>query len=230
MEDKVIIGDATLYLGDALDIIPFLDDADAVLTDPPYGIKYDSSHTKYLNGISRDEANWDVEPFDPEPILKMELPSIIWGGNCFSSRLPDYPGWLSWVKTARNDVKIRQAEMELAWTNCIKRSRTFRHLWIGAFRASESGIKNVHPTQKPIVLMVWCLNLLPNYNIIIDPYMGSGTTGVACAKMGRKFIGIEIDPKYFDIACKRIKDAYRQGDMFIEPPKRAKMDHPKLDL
>ena len=75
-----------------------------------------------------------------------------------------------------------------------------------------------HPTQKPVALMQWCLGFLPDAKTILDPFMGSGTTGVACVKLGRKFTGIELDSDYFDIACKRIEEAYRQPDMFIAPP------------
>ena len=201
-------GNIVLYCADCLDILPTLEPgiADAVVTDPPYGISYDTSHHKYKNGIARDEAVWDVSPFNPAPVLALNVPTIMWGGNCFASRLPDHAGWLCWVKTARNEADIRQADMELAWTNCIRRPRTFRHLWIGAFRDSESGIANVHPTQKPIRLMEWCLGLLPDATTILDPFMGSGTTGVACVQTGRKFIGIELDPGYFQIAVDRIKN------------------------
>jgi site-specific DNA-methyltransferase (adenine-specific)/modification methylase len=210
----VVIGDATLYCGDCKLILPTLTGVDAVVTDPPYGIGYDATHEKYKNGIARDKATWDIEPFDPSPILALEKPSIIWGGNCFASRLPDFSGWLAWVKTVRNDADIRQADMELAWTNCIRRPRVFRHLWIGAYRDSESGEQNVHPTQKPIMVMQWCIGLLPDAHTILDPFMGSGTTGVACARLGRKFIGIEIEPKYFDIACERIQREYDQTKLF----------------
>jgi site-specific DNA-methyltransferase (adenine-specific)/modification methylase len=104
--------------------------------------------------------------------------------------------------------------MELAWTNCIRRPQVFRHLWIGAYKASESGESNVHPTQKPVVLMEWCVQLLKDSKTIIDPFMGSGTTGVACINLGKKFIGIEKEKDYFEIACKRISEAERQGDLF----------------
>ena len=209
-KERVEIGPHVLYLGDCREILPTLQ-ADAVVTDPPYGIGFDATHAKYKDGIERDEATWDAKPFDPTPILSLNLPSIIWGGNCFASRLPDFAGWLSWVKTARNDADIRQADMELAWTNCIRRSRTFRHLWIGAYRASESGRVNEHPTQKPQALMEWCIGLLPDAATVADLYMGSGTTGVACAKLGRKFIGVEIHEPYFRIACRRIADAVNGG-------------------
>ena len=83
--------------------------------------------------------------------------------------------------------------------------------------SSDAYAASAHPFQKPIALMEWCLSFLPDARIILDPFMGSGTTGVACAKMGRKFIGIEIEPRYFDIACRRIEEAYRQPRLFAEP-------------
>ena len=215
MAKKVVIGNAELWLGDCLEILPTLQKVDAVITDPPYGIAYDASHDKYKNGIARDTATWDVHPFDPSPIVALGYPTVMWGGNCFSSRLPDHAGWLCWLKTTRNNADVRQADMELAWTNCVNRSQTFRHLWIGAYRDSESGIQNQHPTQKPIALMEWCLRVMKMPETILDPFMGGGTTGVACMNLGRKFIGIEIEPKYFDIACERIENAQRQRKMFV---------------
>lgn len=224
------IGDCTLYLGDCREILPTLGKVDAVVTDPPYGIGYDASHKKYKNGIDRGVAEWDRKPFDPSPIIALNVPTIMWGGNCFSSRLPDATSWISWVKIVRQDADIRQSDCELAWTNCLGRSRVFNHLWVGAYRDSESGIPNVHPTQKPIALMRWCIEQLPiNTQTILDPFMGSGTTGVACVKLGRKFIGIEIEPKYFEIACRRIEEATRQGDMFIERPPEPKQ-HEWFDM
>ena len=85
-------------------------------------------------------------------------------------------------------------------------------------RDSERGIPRVHPTQKPVAVMEWCLGFLPREATVLDGFMGSGTTLVACAKLGRKGIGIEIDPDYFEIACKRVEEAYRQPDLFIAPP------------
>ena len=220
---KEIIGDATLYLADCKDILPGLGQVDAVVTDPPYGIDYDSTHQKYKNGIGREMGDWDLMPFEPGPILELRKPSIIWGGNCFASRLPDSTAWLCWVKTAKNAAKIRQGDMELAWTNCIGRSQVFRHLWIGAYRASESGTRNVHPTQKPVVLMEWNIQLLKQHQTILDPFMGSGTTGVAAMNLGRKFIGIEKEAEYFEIACQRISDAERQADFFIQGHKQEQL-------
>ena len=212
------IGNATLYLGDCREILPTLPKVDAVITDPPYGIGYDASHDKYKNGIDRGDAAWDIAPFDPSAILALGLPTILWGGNCFASRLPDHPGWLAWVKTVRNNAAIRQADMELAWTNFVTRPQTFRHLWVGAYRDSESGIQNVHPTQKPVALMEWCIRIAKHPETILDPFMGSGTTGVAAMQLGRKFIGIEIEPKYFEIACQRIQQAVNQPQLFEHAP------------
>ena len=205
-------GDVQLYLGDCLEVLPTLGSVDAVITDPPYGMDYDASHKKYKNGIARQSVIGDAGPFDPSHLLRFGR-LIIWGANCFASRLPDSPVWLAWVKTTRNRARVRQADFEMAWTRgCINRPQAFRHLWIGAFKDSESGIRNVHSTQKPIALMEWCLEIakIPPGATVLDPYMGSGTTGVACVKTGRRFIGIEIDPGYFEIAVKRISEAQMQ--------------------
>ena len=189
--EKVIIGNAELWWADCREVLPILDRPDLILTDPPYGISYDATHSKFKNGISRDAATWDIAPFDPSAVLSIKCRTIMWGGNCFSSRLPDSTAWLCWAKTVRNGTDIRQSDMELAWTNCVMRGQTFHHLWIGAFRDSENGIQNQHPTQKPIALMQWCIERVKQVEVVLDPYMGSGTTGVAAIQLGRKFIGIE---------------------------------------
>jgi DNA modification methylase len=111
------------------------------------------------------------------------------------------------------------ADCELAWTNLPKAVRRLRYLWHGMLKAPGE-FRGDHPTQKPIGVMTWCLQQVPEpVQTILDPFMGSGTTGVACAQLGRKFIGIEIEPKYFDIACRRIEQAYAQGKLF-EPEKQ----------
>lgn len=197
-----------LYCADCLEVLPHLQGVDAVITDPPYGIGYDASHEKFKNGINRDgSAEWDAAPFDPSLILDLNKPTVLWGGNCFASKLPDHPGWLAWIKTVRDGSDIRQADMELAWTNCVRRPQTIRHLWVGAYRDSESGIANVHPTQKPIRVMQFSMDAanVSDGATVLDPYMGSGTTGIACLRTGRKFIGIEKDPRHFQTALDRIK-------------------------
>lgn len=220
------IGDAVLYLGDCREILPTLGKVDAVVTDPPYGIGY--AHGGGGGKLARSTAFahetivGDDRPFEPTEFLGFPT-VVLWGANHFAERLPSSAGWLIWDKrdgVCSND----QADCEIAWTNRTSPARVIRHLWNGMLKASERGEVRAHPTQKPIAVMEWCLRqATAGSDVVLDPFMGSGTTGVACAKLGRKFIGIEIEPKYFDIACRRIDAAYKQPDMFIarpEPPKQ----------
>lgn len=225
---KETIGDCTLYLGDCLEVISTLDKVDAVVTDPPYGYAYKPSRYGSINSKSF-KRNFGVEDallgdtgnmdFDPRPFLSIADKHIWWGGNCYADKLPNFKSWLVWFK-ADGNTKIDQGHAELAWTNLGCAIRGINHRWCGMVRDSEKGIQNVHPTQKPIQIMEWCLSFLPDSRIILDPFMGSGTTGVACVNSGRDFIGIELSEKYFDIACKRIEDAYKQPDMFVENYKK----------
>ncbi len=198
------IGDATLYLGDCLEILPTLGKVDAVVTDPPYGIGMDGGK---IGKAKYDQMDWDKKPADVSFILQLNVPTIIWGGNYFN--VPPSQKWLVWDK--KNDPTTF-ADCELAWTNIPGSVRIFRWLWSGPYQ--EKREERFHPTQKPQSLLGWCLGFLPDASTILDPFMGSGTTGVACANLGRKFIGIEIEPKYFDIACRRIEDAYKQPRLF----------------
>ena len=222
------IGDATLYLGDCLEILPTLGKVDAVVTDPPYGIGVDrkmaaQSGTRYGRAAAAKReytaSGWDDSPIGPlhiSAIFSASEHQIIFGGNYFE--LPASRCWLVWDK--KNGANAF-ADCELAWTNLDKPVRRIEWMWNGMIREGREE-RFGHPTQKPAGVMEWCIGHLPAAaHTILDPFMGSGTTGVACAKLGRKFIGIEIEPKYFDIACKRIEDAYRQGDMFVEKPKPA---------
>ena len=215
-------GQAVLYNADCLDILPKLPSGcvDAVVTDPPYGIAHKCNFGERGRGgiaLCNDypDVHGDGEPFDPAPILALELPSVMFGGNWFSSKLPDMGGWLVWDKE-RPDT-LDQATCELAWTNCVKGVRRFRHLWNGCMKASEVG-ESYHPTQKPAALMQWCLSLpwTIGFVSVLDPYAGSGPTGVACARLGRRFLGIEIEKRYFDIAVTRIDQELRQGKLFTE--------------
>ena len=130
-----------------------------------------------------------------------------------SPKLPDGPSWLIWDKRAASGHTNDFADCELAWSNTGKVARVFRHQWDGMMKASERGVERQHPTQKPVALMTWCLSQIPTGSVL-DPYMGSGTTGVACTSLGRQFIGIEIDQTYFEVACQRIENAQRQARMF----------------
>ena len=215
----------TLYLGDCRGILPSLPRVDAVVTDPPYGIgesnKNFASRGKLASADKYEQSNWDDRPCDPSVItwlLNNTDEQIIFGGNYF--HLPPTSCILVWDKMGpANDF----ADCELAWTNLPKAVRRIRFLWNGCMRM-ERDIEREHPTQKPIEVMRWCLGFVPNSRTILDPFMGSGTTGVAAVKLGRKFIGIEIEPKYFDIACRRIGEALKQPDMFIEQLKPAKQE------
>jgi DNA modification methylase len=196
------IGNATLYLGDCLEILPTLPKVDAVITDPPYGIGFGASHTKWSANRGVVLGEWDAAIPSVSFLLTIAPEIIIWGGERFS--LPISRGWLTWVKP---DAAPTFASTEFAWTNKDVPARHFSYA-IGAVNAERVG----HPTQKPEALMRWCV--AKTTGTVLDPFMGSGTTGVACMNLGRKFIGIEIEPKYFAIACERIANAQRQERLF----------------
>jgi site-specific DNA-methyltransferase (adenine-specific) len=195
-----------IYHGDCREILPTLDaeSIDLVLADPPYGIGYvhgDEAAKSYASKVNQTPVYGDDEPFDPAPLLRFQR-LILWGANHYASRLPDAAGWLVWDKrcnTGQND----QSDCELAWTNVLTTARTFYHLWNGFLRDSERGWR-VHPTQKPVALMRWCLELVPDAAVALDPFMGSGTTLRAAKDLGRKAIGIEIEERYCEIAAKRL--------------------------
>lgn len=207
-----------LHLGDCRTILPTLSKVDAVVTDPPYGISHLwNNEQKGKNGTSRlwdGDNEWDKEtlPDALQVAMNLAVRSIVWGGNYYD--LPPSRGYLIWDKMQ----EFSNADSELAWCSWAQTPRTFRYA-----RAQLASEGKEHPTQKPLSLMTWCLGFIGG-STILDPFMGSGTTGVAAVKLGRKFIGIEIEPKYFDIACRRISEALKQPDMFIEQPKPAKQE------
>ena len=222
MRQESIAEGVTLYLGDCREILPTLSQVDAVVTDPPYGIAYKrGTGGKGKHNVRNiDASEGDTEPFDPSPFLGFN-DVILWGGNHYAARLP-HGRWLAWDKLAGMAAFDSFSDVEFAWQKGRGKDRIFSHLWKGICKDSEKGGKGRwHPTQKPIELMRWCIDLLPTARTIVDPFMGSGTTGIAAVKLGRKFIGIEIEPKYFDIACRRIQAALDAPDMFVERPKPA---------
>jgi DNA modification methylase len=217
----VVIGNATLYHGDCLEILPTLPKVDAVVTDPPYGIGADKNlRANKQHGAavapSRDygAGRWDSSA-PHQRVLDLASSrakwQIFWGGNYFHFQPSSC--WLVWDKDNGDNG---YADCELAWTNLERAVRKFRWRWMGMLQelAGDKKEQRVHPTQKPVQLMEWCIRLCPDVTTILDPFMGSGTTGVACMNLGRKFIGIEIERKYFDIACERIENAQRQSRMF----------------
>jgi site-specific DNA-methyltransferase (adenine-specific) len=217
------IGNATLWLGDCRDLAGKLE-VNAVIADPPYGIKVNTArlgtrkgaYVKTLTAPEFDPVIGDDKPFDPSPWLGFDK-VILWGANHYSDRVPGSSHWLVWDKrlaTGSDD----SADCEIAWTNLKGPARMHRQLWRGICRQGEENVSGgawrEHPTQKPVALMRWCIEQAGRPASILDPYMGSGTTGVAAVSMGLSFTGVEIDPRYFDVACERIEAAQRQGRMF----------------
>lgn len=205
----------TIIHGDCRDVLPV--QCDAVVTDPPYGIDYgraggfSASHGWHNY---REQVEWDVERIDADLlrlVLQQGREHIIWGGNYYTDILPPTMRWLVWDKVQRG---FSLADCELAWTDQAKASRVFSYA-----RGNESGFapkrndgfQNKHPTQKPVALMTWCLNFLPQGATVLDPFMGVASTGCACIATGRKFIGIEKDARYFEIARQRLENELRQG-------------------
>jgi site-specific DNA-methyltransferase (adenine-specific) len=215
MNPPVTIGNATLYHADCLDILPTLGKVDAVVTDPPYGIALPTDFWRRGRSNLAMCNNYpavigDDTHFDPAPILALDVPTVLWGANYYADKLPPSGGWLVWDKERPDDLD--QATCELAWTNCVKGVRRFRYLWNGMMKAGEWN-ESYHPTQKPVALMKWVLTLrwLPKSGAtVLDPFMGAGSTGVACVRTGRRFIGIELDEAYFNLAVKRISDTQLQ--------------------
>jgi len=210
-----------LHLGDCREILPTLGKVDAVVTDPAYGINAARTRNSQKNGWRDYEApGWDQFRTPPD-LVQMAVScgrhAIVWGGNYWSDILPPTSKWLSWDK---GQTEFSLADFELAWCSF---DGAARRITLSRGAALQDGKE--HPTQKPVDVMKWCIGKLPNgSNTILDPFMGSGTTGVAAVKLGRKFIGIEIEPKYFDIACRRIRAALDAPDLFIELPAAPKQE------
>lgn len=201
-----------LYQGDCLEVLPTLGRFDACVTDPPYGIG--AARGSHSN-LRMDDRSWDDAPASQaalDLIASISGNQIVWGGNYFG--LPATRGFLVWDKTP---MPPSYAFGEMAWTSLDMNAAK----WSGKVGDLVPVAVRAHPTQKPVPLMQWCLGFLPDASTIIDPFMGSGTTGVAAVKLGRKFTGIEIDGGYFDIACRRIAAALKEPDLFVEPPKPA---------
>jgi site-specific DNA-methyltransferase (adenine-specific) len=204
MKHEILSDHVTLYHGDNNDM-PICSDGVALITDPPYGI--DFKWKRRRTRIKKYHREWgeiigDDQPFDPKPWG--HFPEIIlWGGNNYAG-LPSATRWLIWdkrVNTASDDY----GDAELAWTNLPGPIRVHRQLWRGIIREGEENCgkeQKQHPTQKPIALMKWCVGMTTGD--VYDPFMGSGTTGIACVDLDRPFKGVEINQKYFDISCRRI--------------------------
>ena len=201
---KVQIGDATLYCGDCVEVLRTLPKVDAVITDPPYGIGIAANPVRQMH----EKLDWDKAAPDASLIQRLVTAgdvAVIWGGNYFD--LPPSQCFFVWDKVQPQDFSLAMCEQ--AWTNNRGPAKLYRQ--------SVLSYRKEHPTQKPVELMCWCIDMVGNPQTILDPFMGSGTTGVAALQMGRKFIGIEREPRYFDIACRRIEQAVAQGRLFDAP-------------
>lgn len=221
MPDKVVIGDCELWHGDCREVLPLLPACDLILTDPPYGIGEAAGKNKSRSkiAVARDYGNdaWDNEP-PPAWVIELMRAKAKWqvlfGGNYYS--LPPATCWLVWDKeNGESDF----ADCELAWTNLPKAVRRLRWRWAGMLQQDMAN-KEVreHPTQKPVPVMRWALMQVRDAATVCDPFMGSGTTGVACVMEGRRFVGIERERRYFDVACARIEQALREQPLLAPEP------------
>ena len=212
------MSEVTLHLGDCLEVMKDIPagSVDAVVTDPPYGIGVKTNYKSRKRGALAECNDFvpivgDDKPFNPIPFLSYPI-VVLFGANYYADKLPKSGGSIVWDKLdglqSKRDIGFNDnSDCELIWTNVGNAARILRHRWMGAMKGSENGDRRVHPTQKPIELMKLIINhWTPQNATILDPFMGSGTTGVACVQTGRNFIGIEIDPHYYEIAEKRIAE------------------------
>lgn len=186
---------------------------DAVVTDPPYGCKNNCDYTRFSGGLS-PHRNYhsgiigDDKPFSPSPWLAFPQ-VVLWGYQFFADKVPQGTV-LVWNKRRESKLGKFMSDCELAWQKGGKGVYLFNHVWDGFDRETERG-KVLHPSQKPVALMAWCIERITKPgDTVFDPFMGSGATGVACVQTGRNFIGCEIDENYFNIAKRRIEQAQMQ--------------------
>ena len=221
LHDLVVLSDSvSLYRGDCRDILPTLGRVDAVVTDPPYGMALDARFANSTPnpakgiGASKGYANivGDDEPFDPTPVLSLAREVFLWGADYYRDKLPAGGSWLVWDKREGiEQVEYSASEFELCWSKVKRHRRILRQRWFGLCGTETQDVRTrVHPAQKPVQLLAWLLDMT-DAATVLDPYMGSGSTGIACIRTGRKFIGIEKDARYFEIARARLENELRQG-------------------
>lgn len=239
---KEIIGDCTLYLGSCLDILPQIDPVSHVICDPPFeaeahrdirrthkSIKSGVSAGLGFSAITEDMRNllakWGTKNTSGWCIYFCQVEAVSIWRDAIESYNGKYKRACVWIKPDSSPQFNGQMPAQGYESIVCQWAGEGHSRWNGGGRrgvfshnTNNPDREGTHPTEKPISLMKELVILFTNLgDVVCDPCMGSGTTGVACAKMRRKFIGIEIDPTYFDIACKRIEDAYKQPDMFITP-------------
>ena len=196
-----------IICGDCLEVMKGIPDGavDLMVTDPPYGVNW-------MPRINlRTPIVGDDKPFDPAPFLKIGKHHLFWGGMYFADKLPPSESWFVWLKQPPtfDDCRKTYAPCDLAWSDFGGKPRVKHHTWDGNFRSGVKRGEIKHPAQKPIEIMRWCIEASVG-DLILDPFAGSGTTCVAAKQLGRKYIGIEINPEY----CKIAEDRLRQGELF----------------
>lgn len=223
-----VIGDCTLILGDCAELIGQLDRRCRVVSDPPYGMDWNTDSTRFSaseikRGVGRKDwgdIEGDAEPFDPAPWIEFRE-AVLWGANHYAQRLP-VGRTLVWLKKPAHLYGTFLSDAEIGWaTGGHGVFVHFRQFPPPSRMAENDGKAVAHPTQKPLSLMEWCISTFTTEGApILDPFMGSGTTGVAAVRLGRPFIGIERKERYFETAVKRIREAYDQPRLFAEPEQK----------
>ena len=201
-------GGIVIYHGDCRDILPHVT-ADVVVTDPPYGMNWPCDNRRFCGGSVESQARrpknprhyppvvGDDQPFDPSPWMGFSG-VVLWGANHYGQRLP-VGTTLVWIKRLDPAFGSFLSDAEVAWMKGGHGVYCYRDLSMQGDTTTRT-----HPTQKPVPLMRWCIGLMPE-GVILDPFMGSGTTLVAAKQLGRKAIGIEIEERYCEIAVKRLQ-------------------------
>ena len=206
-----------IFHGDCRDILPSIGKVDLVLTDPPYGRRItkkdnqfgSATHKSYrATGEKWDDVAPSQEVFTE--IFRVSKRQIIFGGNYFG--LPASEKWLVWDKTAGMNFDNPFSKCELAWTNMSGIIDIYRFAQQGFVK--DTADKRFHPTQKPTELFVEIIKDMLPIDVVLDPFLGSGTTAIACERMGIDYIGIEISPEYCDIARKRVQEAKDSMGLF----------------
>jgi hypothetical protein len=227
-----------LYLGDCLALLDagMIQPDASIIADPPYGIGFRNAvgglDREVLKGARLNEPIYgDREEFNPEiwvnfasagakvrgsPECPGALRLALFGADNYARRLPMAKGaWYVWDKSVGGGPNDSFIDAEFIWMGTRSARRIFRHKWKGRTRDREGQDANLrfHVAEKPVSLMAWVIETVrtPVGSLVCDPYMGSGTTGVACIRTGRRFLGIEIDPAHYAIACARIEKAWAQA-------------------
>jgi site-specific DNA-methyltransferase (adenine-specific)/modification methylase len=233
MAEKVVIGNAELWHGDCREVLPLLPKHDLLLTDPPYGIEgtWNGGNSHGWGAFRGEAAEWDERPeWFAELVAKHAGQAIVWGGNYFP--LQPSGSWLVWDKLA-GKTPCDQSDVEMAWTNMDGPARIYTHLWRGIMRDGEENVSRsakLHPNQKPVALLSWSLRTLGiTDGLVIDPFMGSGSLGVACHRLGLHYLGIEIDPSHYATARKRLYSETAQGLIFASNSVLGRPERPNTE-